>query len=72
MRISSAVTSSSSAFGSKPNSRTTKLVEKERNLTTGFVIFATNSKGPTARKETFSGFCMAIFFGTSSPSTREK
>ena len=72
IRISSSVTSSSSAFGSIPNNRTTALVETERIFTNGLQTLETNSKIGTTANETCSDFCMAIFFGASSPKTSEK
>ena len=72
MRISSSVTASSSALGSSPNKRTTAFVETERIFTNGKVTRLTNKRTGTTVNETFSGFCMAIFLGASSPSTNEK
>ena len=72
MGISSSVTLSSLALGSKPNSRTTRFVAPESTFTNGEKIVLQTSRMPTTAKAIFSLFCIAIRLGASSPSTREK
>ena len=72
IRISSSVTISSSAFGSNPKSFTTKFVDTERIFTNGAVIFEMKRSTPTTANETFSGACIAMRLGASSPKTSEK
>ena len=55
-----------------PKIRTTVFVEAERSFTKGFVSLLTKRSTGTTVNETFSGFCIAIFFGASSPRTSEK
>ena len=72
MRISSSVTVSLSASVFMRRSRRTAFVEKERKRTTGFITVARLETTPQESRAIFSGFCMAMRLGTSSPNTSVK
>ena len=66
------MTVSSEALGSIRSSRSTKFVDTVRKETKGLKIVAVAFSTPINRNARASDFCIAIFFGTSSPRTREK
>ena len=72
MRISSSLTSSSSALGSMCSRRNTPFVDLESSQMTGRNTVATLVTAPTVKRATASVFFMAMRLGTSSPSTRLK
>ena len=72
MRISSSLTSSSSALGSMWSRRSTPLVDLDSSQITGRKTTATAATAPTVARATASVFFMAMRLGTSSPSTRLK
>ena len=49
-----------------------RVFEKDKNLTTGFIIFAIIKTVPHEILDTSYGFCMAILLGTNSPRIKVK
>ena len=72
MRISSSLTSSSSALGSMWSKRSTPLVDLLNSQITGRNTVATAQTAPTVARATPSVFFIAMRFGTNSPSTSVK
>ena len=71
-RISSSLTWSSASLGSMPMSRSTVLVEKERNHTMGANRVEMKLTRPEIPRASSSDFFMAIRLGTSSPKIKVK
>ena len=71
-RISSTDTASALVFGSPPSRRTTPLVECDSSQMTGFISVLKAASGGATRRVTETEFCIAIRFGTSSPSTSDR
>ena len=72
MRISSSVTCSGWSSALMPNRRRTRLVLAERTATKGLEMVNTKRMIGATIREIFSGWCIAMRLGTSSPRTRLK
>ena len=72
MRMSASPYCSSSCSGSMPISRSTPFVDTVSSHTTGAKSFEIKPISPDIPSASFSGFFMAMRFGTSSPNTRVK